>query len=317
MKAVKTIVLIGCVLTLAGEAFGGDWSFSGRAGAVYVGTPGIGARSGHYSHHAKLMPPSWRPPHHHCMPWSVHPGVSIFYIGDDWGLNWYQWHSYYPGPAWPTPVYYRTRYVYAPSYSTAVSVIPGGIAGYEPVVVADSGVFASRAPVLAPVAPLQANDTAAWTTPDRPRRDLPGIGRILQMGGVARAEAALASLLKSNPSDAEVSYIYAYVLFLREKYATASFALRRGLMLDGSLAATGPSVLEGFHDAKRSEDALARLDRHIESHPDDSEARFLRGYVLFLGGRTDAARQDLDAVLKAKPADPDAGLLLKLVTPQK
>jgi hypothetical protein len=318
MKRVAAIIIIGCLLASAVPAYAGRWQVSGYVASGGVTTHGWSGSTVHFSNSGKLMPPSeW--PHH---------GPCIYYPG--WSGVGYTGHPYWWGTyPWAPPVYYRTPvYVVTPWVDSSVTVITGSDVGYAAIVdegpvIRSGGVYAVRvsAPPVEPVERLDGVSggvqmPSAWTSPDRPRRNLDGTLRVFKAGGIDRAEAELGKLLRSNPSDAQLSYVYAYVLFLREKYATASFVLRRALILDGELAEAGRQALEGFYDAPRTTEGLARLNRYVEANPGDASARLVRAYVLFLGDRKDAAREDLAAALKADSSDEQAALLLKLCTPE-
>jgi len=326
MKRLTTIIVIGCLLTLAIPAYAGTWRVSGYVGGGYVTPYGWSGEYVHISNAGTFLPPG-RGPHigYPSWPWTSGDGI------------WHTPHGRYPWPprfwgtpyayAWGPPVYVDTPvYVVTPMVGSSVTVISGSDAGYAIVddgpVIRSGGVYA--VPMSAPpggsaerLAGVSRIETpSSWTSPDRPRRNLDGVLRVFKAGGIDRAEAELGKLLRSNPSDAQVSYVYGYVLFLREKYATASFVLRRALMLDGELGAVGRSALEGFYDATRTSEGLARLNRYVDANPGDASVRLVRAYVLFLGDRKDAAREDLAVVLKADSSDQEATLLLRLCTPE-
>jgi len=314
MKRFAAIIIVGCLLTLAVPAYAGSWQVSGYAGNVYVSTRGVGGGGVYFSNGGKLIRPGGGPHHE---PWQ-HPGG----YGPGWPGGWYTVYPYgWAGYPWDPPVYYRTPvYVVTPRVTSGVVVISGSGAGYEAIVeespvIRTPDVYAVPAGVPAAGPGGDTPASTAWTSPDRPRRNLDGILRVFQLGGIDRAETDLGRLVRSNPSDAQLSYVYGYVLFLREKYATASFVLRRALMLDGELAAASRQTLEGFYDAPRSSEGLARLNRYVEANPGDASARLVRAYVLFLGDRKDAAREDLAVVLRADGSDPEGALLLRLCTP--
>jgi len=187
-------------------------------------------------------------------------------------------------------------------FMVPVSGPPAGVAG---------NLNAVNAPIEAAAVGLPDSSVERGKNP-YPRRDLTRISRSLQRGNIGQAEKELRKLIIQKPSDARAHYVCAYVYFLDEKYVAASFVLRRALMLDATMGASGRTLLADFYDADRSAGVLAKLDEHIDEHPDDAEARLVRAYVLFLEGRPEAARADLDVLLKRNKSDQQATDFMKL-----
>ena len=175
-------------------------------------------------------------------------------------------------------------------------------------------------PVTAPPRPLTP-ESMSEPSPIRvlkspARGDLARIGAIFRRGDLTGTETRLKKLLFKHPSDAQVHCVYAYVLFLREKYTAASFVLRRALTLDGRLVAAGRMVLEGFYNGEEIARGLAKLDAHIGEDPTNPTPLLLRAYLHFLAGAREAACTDLDVILEANESDAPAALLRQYCAPR-
>ena len=235
MKKFTILVLtVGLVLSAA-AAYAGEWHFSARFGGGHRLRHGRGTRGGHFGHARRLRVPGYPPPP------SVHIDLSrdewraLFYSG---ALRRYRWSWWYPYDGWGEPTIYYSRTVVG--VDPVVGAAAAGV-GVDAAPSVDwrpssfsSGIF--MAPVSAPpggdIDPLdvmdeplvQAEETAetAEVKTAKPGlvRDLARISKTFREGELERAESDLRKLIKKNPSDARLSLVYGYVLFLREKYAT-------------------------------------------------------------------------------------------------
>lgn len=329
MKIVRAFAACACLLTLALPLHAGEWRISGHFGGGYTSYHDRGSYGVHFSNFGLRLPgygpppPCWSPRiRHHTGRWGAYRRGRHFPR--------YGGHRWYPYGRWgSTPVYYSRITVIGadPWVGATLSATGVGYGSYREYsgrsgvfVVPKSGLTVESAErpqgVGAPLFQPAADPTlAARASNPRPPANLAKAGAYLRRGNLIRAEGELKNLLRRNPSDARLSTVYAYVLFLREKYATAAYVLRRALVLEADVVAAGASTLGEFYDAERSANALTRLDRYVGEHPEDTSARFLRAYVAFLSGKTDAARDDLAVILKADGNDAEAAALLKACTP--
>ena len=327
MRLAKVLLLGGLVCVLAvSVASAGDWNVSWT---FTSGRPGI-------SRHPAPRPwyPIYHPRYPVDQPWhAVHRvrGSSGWIVVNDggWSAGW--WGGYPSGGRWrPVP----GGYCYPqPWTGSTVTVIAGGAYAFAadappmaprpaggvfmvpvsaPPRASDARLDGIRAPLAAPTVTEPAEDAPA--SPPK-RRSIEAVSRVYRTAGVARAEEELGKLLRANPSDAEISCDYAYVLFLREKYATAGYCLRRAMVLDAKVVESGAAGISSFHDAKASAAALERLDKHLETQPKDASARLVRAWALFLDGKTDDARAEIDRVLAISPDDAQAKALREFVKP--
>ena len=343
MRSLKVFALSVLIVALVVSAVSaGDWTVVGSYGAgrrVHGGRlppPGFPIHQPYYPGYRPWYPTyhPWYPVH----PYPVYgPSSWVFLSDDGWSVGWTSGYGYGYGYVPP-----GTRFdVRRPPLAYAPVVGPYGVGTVRVISGRTYATSSSAAPppprgdgiFMAPVGPLpktsgaQDSDVRAALPqpsagtdrsdlpPPATRRSLDAVSRIYRMGGVERAETDLGKLLRANPSDAAICCNYAYVLFLREKYATAGYCLRRAIVLDETIARTGAAGVSGFHDAKASADGLVRLDKYLESQPRDASARLVRGWVLYLDGKTDDARAEFDRVLEISPDDAQAKTLRDLVKP--
>ena len=170
-----------------------------------------------------------------------------------------------------------------------------------------------RAPLPKPA--TSADMPEAPASSDRVRVNLDPASKLFRSGAVDRAEGELGKLIRANPSDAEVTCNYAYVLFLREKYATAAYCLRRAMVLDPKVISSGAASIASFHDANASDAALARLDTYLATSPRDASARLVRAWALYLEVRFSDTRAELVRVLDLSPDDAQAACLRDILDP--
>ena len=302
MRVLKTIVVVLCVVALVAASAEARRRPSGPRHGGWHGHRPHGGWHGHRPHGGwhGYRPYGWRP-----------SGWNVYVTSDDWSFSYYGgytvgdgwgWGYSYPYTWTPRPgVIYRTRTV------PVVTVREPFKYSYSPMEVVD---VAAPEPVILPLSVASPIRTIEPADP----RALAHIGGVVRGGDLARAEADVKRLLLKHPSDAQIHCVYAYVLFLREKYTAASFVLRRALVLDGRLVAAGRMVLEGFYDGEQVLRGLARLDRHVDATPDGPTPRLLRAYLRFLSGFREAAVVDLDALLRTNPTDAQAALLWQFCT---
>jgi len=141
---------------------------------------------------------------------------------------------------------------------------------------------------------------------------LAALADMSHLANPAQTEREFRRLLRKHPKDARLYYANAWVFFVNEKYLPGALMLRRALDLNPGMGAGGGAVLAGFYDARTAGVALTRLNAHVDGFGTDREARLLRAYVHFIEGRLEAARADLDVLLKSKKDDVAAARLMGL-----
>ena len=331
MKSLKTLaILAALVFAAAAVLTAGEWRVSATFGARPVqGGHFSGGHGGRWAGgYGPWRPPmrSWYPAHPAASTWGYGSASWVYYSSDSgWNVG---WSSGYPVSGWWHPSWGAPVYVVRPWPVSTYTVFLGGAYANEwaddaaPAPRGD-GVFmaAVNAPapksgaldgVREPMAQPHAAETDAWAAPAPPRRDLEPVARIFRTGAVERAEAELGKLLRERPSDAVLSYNYAWVLLLREKYATSAWCLRRAMVLDAAVGRSGGAGVSGFYEAKSSAAAVERLKTWLASRPDDVSARLAYGWALIIRGDAMAARAELEKVLAASPEDAQAKALLDI-----
>ena len=96
-------------------------------------------------------------------------------------------------------------------------------------------------------------------------------------------------------------------------FAYASYAIRRA-MDRGPEWGRDEADLRGLYGNSTHFDRhLAVLRTHVQRFPEDGDARFLRGYILFSTAQYDLAIEQLEAALVIKSDDRHAASLLRTV----
>ena len=112
-------------------------------------------------------------------------------------------------------------------------------------------------------------------------------------------------------------------LTYREFRGLANFAQQRYKVAAGSLhpvLSSGPgwdwATMIGLYGKKSSyETHLRNLEKHRKRKPNDASARFVLAYHYLTAEHTEAAREELEALVKLTPEDPVATSLLTMVSP--
>jgi tetratricopeptide (TPR) repeat protein len=208
-----------------------------------------------------------------------------------WCSPWWCGSWWWGGWGWPyyvcPPYYYYDEMYYSSPYDYTV-IAPAGNASYDG--------YASYPP------PAQ-----------QPAADLAAISAAFRDGDVVGAEAQLSVALRAHPYDAQLSYIYAYVLAFDGRCSSAAMMLRRALVLDPNMLKMGNVILDGFYQAGQASAVLQHADACLLNQANDTEALLTRAYLRMLVGQNDGARSDLEQVLGLNRDDLEAAHLLKML----
>ena len=147
----------------------------------------------------------------------------------------------------------------------------------------------------------------------KPAADLQTISAAFRDGDIVGAEAQLSVALTAHRYDAQLSYIYAYVLAFDGKSRSAAMMLRRAVVLDGEMLKMGNVILDGFYQADQAMAVLQQASEFVAGHPNDTDALLTRAYLRILVGQKDGARDDLQQVLNLNREDLEAAHLLRMV----
>lgn len=203
----------------------------------------------------------------------------------------YSWGYYnYYNPYWNSAGYVATPYI---NYGTPlVSTIP-----YDPNAVVDPN--ANVAPTLTDTQ-QQALDAFADAR------------QLFQQENYAGALTAVNSALQLTPNDPVMHEFRALCLYARGEYQPAAAAIYAVLSTSPGMDWTTVAGLYPNIDDYTQQ--LRALEAYTLAHPKEPEAQFLLGYHYMIEGHTDAAAQEMKAVVALQPNNQLADQLLKALT---
>ena len=131
-------------------------------------------------------------------------------------------------------------------------------------------------------------------------------------GDYARAQAEVETAIRSVPADPMMHEFRALTLFAQGKYQDAAATLY-------AVLARGPgwdwdTMQSLYPDADTYTRQLRALEAFVRDHPNDSAARFVLAYHYLVTGQTDAAVQQLRAVVQLTPDNTLAADMIKALT---
>ncbi len=227
---------------------------------------------------------------------------------------------------------------------------PGGVVGYYPGLMMGPGGFgfapnalmgpppmASRGALLPPPPP---DIAARWPheaekparAPSDPKRanQLMTIGdRLFRAGNLKKAEERYQQAVRAAADMAAPYVRLAQLALVRGNYRTAANRLREAETAQPGWLETAPDIQSIYGEPSEFAHQIARLESHVQIHPDDRDAWLVLGAQWFLSGRTARAadvflRLDdprrkpdialsafLDASNQVKPPPEDEGESLK------
>jgi tetratricopeptide (TPR) repeat protein len=118
---------------------------------------------------------------------------------------------------------------------------------------------------------------------ERVERMFPNLSEVLsplgqfymEAGDTVRAFAFYESQVRHNPNNAEARYYYAVILAMRGQIDRAELEFDHAIQLDPNLNMAYYSAYSLLWEAGRRDKALRYLERWLDGHPDDSQARQL------------------------------------------
>jgi hypothetical protein len=194
-----------------------------------------------------------------------------------WGVPWY-WSCYYPAWwAYSYPYYYNdycyypiTSVVYSEPqvvYAEPVSEAVGEVAVAEP--------QPAREVVAPPVNPLSIASQRYLELGDRAFRE----------GRYTDAVQFYAKAVEFAPDQGALYLVLSDALFAAGDYHYGAYAIRRALELDPALIQSEIDKHGFYHDPRLFDEQLAALERYVNEHPSDRDARLVLALNYLLGGR--------------------------------
>jgi Tetratricopeptide repeat len=213
------------------------------------------------------------------------------------------------GPFFVGVGYYGGLYAPIPYFM----VVPAGafIPGIGPVA---AGPNWNRGPLLPPPPPgwmqPQANAKPAEAKRSDPGRSsqLTTVGdRLFRAGNFKKARERYEQAVRAAPDVALPRARLAQVALTRGNYAEAASFLREAETAQPGWIITAPDFQAIFGEPGEFAKTLARLESHLQTHPDDRDAWLVLGAEWFLSGRT-AKAADVFRRLDERTRKPDVAL---------
>jgi hypothetical protein len=173
---------------------------------------------------------------------------------------------------------------------------------YPPVFVIGPGMFPMPMPMGMPNGPLMplpppgilqppldANARPARVKNADPARSaqLLVIGdRLLRAGNLKKAEERYLQAMRAAPDLAAPRVRLALVAVARSNYSEAASRLREAETAEPGWIVTAPDIQAIFGEPTDFTRQIARLESHVQTHPEDRDAWLLLGAEWFLSGRT-------------------------------
>lgn len=130
-------------------------------------------------------------------------------------------------------------------------------------------------------------------------------------GDYAGALALVDGVIRVEPSDAAAHELRGLILFAMGDYSQAAATLHSLLAIGPGWDWTTLSTL--YPDMQVYQAQLESLERYVQLHPQQADARFLLAYHDMTQGHTAAAKEQLQAVVGLMPSDKLAANLLAMV----
>lgn len=231
----------------------------------------------------------------------VRPQVNYAWHHGDWHSNWGPWYGR-PAAWWgvgfatglvaATPWNWGYCSYYNPYYTTPILVGGASIDYSQPIVVAQ------------PSAPPPPGDIGSQLID--PAR------AAFAAGDYARALSLVEQAIAQQPADTVLHEFRSLILFATGQYKAAAESAY-------AVLSVGPgwdwTTLSGFYpDVNVYSQQLRNLESYADAHPQAADARFLLAYQYLTCGHTDAAAQQLQALVRLNPQDRLASQLLASLT---
>ena len=131
--------------------------------------------------------------------------------------------------------------------------------------------------------------------------------RLLRAGNVKKAEERYQQASRTAPDLAAPRVRLAQIAFVRGNYTDAALRLREAETAQPGWIITAPDLQSIFGEPTEFARHIAKLETHLQSHPDDRDAWLVLGAEWFLTGRT-AKAADVFQRLNDPKRKPDVAL---------
>jgi tetratricopeptide (TPR) repeat protein len=173
---------------------------------------------------------------------------------------------------------------------------------YPPIIVMGPGMFLAPVPMGMPIGPvmpppppgIMGSAPAANLRPARAKSLDPAraaqllvVGdRLLRANNLKKAEERYLQAMRAAPDLAAPRVRLAQVAIARGNYAEAASRLREAETAEPGWIVTAPDIQAIFGEPTDFTRQIARIESHVQTHPDDRDAWLVLGAEWFLSGRT-------------------------------
>lgn len=123
------------------------------------------------------------------------------------------------------------------------------------------------------------------------------------------ARRSYATAMLADERDGYVKFLYALSNFALQDFEVGGMAIRRALLTTPELVEYPVDIRGLYRDVAIMDQQIARLVRFVDTHPTNSGAQLLLGYVLFAAGKPDQAMVTMEILSAANMDDSLAALL--------
>ena len=221
-----------------------------------------------------------------------HHGHHHPYLGGGGGGGGYGYYGvpyYYPAAVYaPPPVFL------VPGPGPAGPPVPPAMVGNPPAVMPmpDPG-------PASPAAPSRKND------PAKAERMVELGDHLFRVGNISRATERYQQAARADDSSATPLVRLAQIALVRGKFADAADAFRAAESAQPGWLTTARDIQALYAEPADFAKQVARLETHLQAHPDDRDAWFVLGANWYLSGRV---RKAADVFLRLSDRQPDSAL---------
>jgi cytochrome c-type biogenesis protein CcmH/NrfG len=249
--------------------------------------------------------------HHGHTPFHHHHGGGGIGLGAV-SSGWASWVPYGPPIVVVAPA---TLFPAGPPLPMAT--IQQGLGGVAPRQGANRPAPAATMPAMRPVAPAQPMvQQAQRNEPARSGQFVTLGDRLFRAGNLHRASERYEQALQANPDKAAPRLRLAQVALMRGNYTEAANRLREAQATEPGWLAHAPDIQSIYGEPADFAAPIAKLETHLQVHPNDRDAWLVLGAQYYLSGRTRQAA-DVFNRLTDRPADPALTAFLNATTPQQ
>jgi cytochrome c-type biogenesis protein CcmH/NrfG len=113
--------------------------------------------------------------------------------------------------------------------------------------------------------------------------------RLFRVGNLKKAEERYLQATRADSGAAAPRFHLAQIALVRVEYAEAAHRIREAETAQPGWITTAPDIQAIYAEPSDFARHLARLESHLQMHPDDRDAWLVLGAELYLSGRTGRA----------------------------